>query len=263
MNNKTVDSRLGDSQKKLGGSVKRLLKAITPYGFIYLSNKRKSKRPAKNIQEQIEKRMQEIRQQHRYVGLHMGCGPIWRAGYLNCDLEGGEFNIDATKPLPIPDDSLDYVYSEHFIEHLAFDEALFFIKESFRVLKKGGIFRSLTPDLSLLLSIADNHLELATKIRQRIVEGVFSEDGVCIQNPRVSPEQAALWDHRDDIIHNFMRDWDHKYLWSAHHLAKAAEHVGFREVEVLPYGVSRDDRACLDPKDRWGWEWTSVVEARK
>lgn len=245
---------------------KYFIRALIPYGLVHLIRTVRSRHANSgtlDTPETIQAKMQEIEQEYGFVGLHMGCGPIHHPGYLNCDLEGGEFRVDATKPLPVPDDSLDYVYSEHFIEHLMFDQVLFFMKESFRALKKGGIFRCLIPDFSLLLSIADNQPELAMKIRQRTVEGLFPEDGACIISARVSPEQAALWDHRDDICNNFMRDWGHKYLWSAHHLAMAVEYVGFSNVEILPYGKSNDQRICFDPPHRWGKEWTSAIEARK
>jgi SAM-dependent methyltransferase len=207
--------------------------------------------------------MKEIHRQYGYVGLHMGCGPLRYPAYLNCDIDGGEFYVDATRPFPMRDSCLDYVYSEHLIEHLPYDGALSFLKESFRVLRQGGIFRCLMPDFSLLLKVADSQPELAGKIEKRRTEGAFSEDGVQLFGPRISAEQALLWDNRDDICNGLMRDWGHKYLWSASHLARAAEYVGLREVQVLPFGVSSDDRICLELEDRWGREWTSVVEARK
>lgn len=137
------------------------------------------------------------------------------------------------------------------------------MKESYRVLKIGGVFRCLVPDFRLLISIASNKPKLANKIKERTIKGLFSEDGSCVISARISPDQALLWNHLDDICNNFMRDWGHKYLWSSNHLAKAIEHVGFSNVEILSYGKSGDQRISLDPPDRWGKEWTSAVEGQK
>jgi len=241
--------------------LKSILRSMLPYGLFQLVRDIRF-RHSFDTPEKIHKAVHTIKQDHGFVGLHMGCGPIRHEGYLNCDIKDGEYCIDSVEPFPVPDNSIDYVYSEHFVEHLTFDEALCFMKESFRVLKKGGIFRCLMPDFSLLLSIAVNQPELAKKLRMRIAEGRKSKEGQRIESG-VSSEQALLWDSRDDIINAFMRGWGHKYLWSANHLAKAIEYVGFSNVEIMSYGKSSDQRISLDPPDRWGKEWTSVVEGQK
>lgn len=51
--------------------------------------------------------------------------------------------------LPFPDESIDFVYSEHFFEHLFFDEAVALLAECGRVLKKGGVVRTVVPDADL------------------------------------------------------------------------------------------------------------------
>jgi SAM-dependent methyltransferase len=245
--------------------MKRILKSMLPYELLQLIRDIKFRRSLETLDtiENLQKRVQELEHKYGFVGLHMGCGPLRYEGYLNCDLSGGEYCVDATRPLPILDNSLDYVYSEHFIEHVAFDEALFFLKESLRVLKKGGICRCLFPDFSSLLLAADKEKELEAKLRDRITGGIVSRNGECLMNPRVSAEQAELWDARDDICNNFFRDWGHKYLWSARHLQKTLEYIGFQKVEIAPFGESNYPKVLLDSTGRWGWEWTSAVEAHK
>lgn len=55
------------------------------------------------------------------------------------------------KPLPFADGSFDAVYSSHTVEHLARSEAVALLKEVRRVLRPGGVCRTLVPDLESLV----------------------------------------------------------------------------------------------------------------
>ncbi|KGG14951.1 MULTISPECIES: class I SAM-dependent methyltransferase [unclassified Prochlorococcus] len=54
---------------------------------------------------------------------------------------------DITKRLPERSSSVDFLYASHVLEHLPLKEFTFAIKESYRILKKGGIFRLVVPNL--------------------------------------------------------------------------------------------------------------------
>ena len=51
--------------------------------------------------------------------------------------------------LPFEDNNIDYIFSEHFFEHLFFDEALALFKECHRILKPGCLIRTCVPDADL------------------------------------------------------------------------------------------------------------------
>ena len=55
--------------------------------------------------------------------------------------------------MPFPDDSIDYLYSSHLLEHLFWEDAKKLLKEACRVLKKGGILRLCIPDLEYAMSL--------------------------------------------------------------------------------------------------------------
>lgn len=55
--------------------------------------------------------------------------------------------------IPFPDESVDCLYSSHFLEHLFRDDARRLVKEAHRVLKKGGIIRICVPNLEYAVSL--------------------------------------------------------------------------------------------------------------
>jgi SAM-dependent methyltransferase len=57
---------------------------------------------------------------------------------------------DLRKGIPLKDNSVDYIYCSHMLEHLSLEDARKLIREAFRVLKPGGWMRIVVPDLKLL-----------------------------------------------------------------------------------------------------------------
>jgi SAM-dependent methyltransferase len=60
-------------------------------------------------------------------------------------------HLDIRKKLPFPNESIAIIYTSHVLEHLTKVQFLFFIEESYRVLKIGGILRIALPDLKIFI----------------------------------------------------------------------------------------------------------------
>lgn len=54
--------------------------------------------------------------------------------------------------IPLPDESVDFIYSSHWLEHLFRDDAERLLREAHRVLKPGGCIRTCIPDLEHAVS---------------------------------------------------------------------------------------------------------------
>ena len=54
---------------------------------------------------------------------------------------------DIVKGLPVPPGSVSRLFSSHVIEHLSYNDALRAIGNCFDLLKPGGVFRIIVPDL--------------------------------------------------------------------------------------------------------------------
>lgn len=83
--------------------------------------------------------------------VHLGCGRKLLDGFTNIDKLDDQkadnfISADLTEGIPLPDSSVDYVFSEDFLEHLPQNKAVFFINEIARVLKPGGIMEHYIPN---------------------------------------------------------------------------------------------------------------------
>jgi len=82
--------------------------------------------------------------------LNIGAGPFPLRGWFNTDIRPVSrevFYLDASEEFPFADQTFDYVFSEHLIEHLTYEEGLSMLSESYRILKPHAKLRVATPDL--------------------------------------------------------------------------------------------------------------------
>ncbi len=161
--------------------------------------------------------------------LQIGSGHNLLGGWLNTTLypfEPGTVFMDASRPFPLPADSLDYVFSEHVIEHLEFDEAAVMLRESFRTLKAGGRIRLATPDLKQIIAV---YTQPDADAQQEYIRWIMDE-----YRPQIGEYNPA------HVINQSFHGWRHKFIYDQATLAGGLEKVGFRNVERFDPGVSAD-----------------------
>jgi ubiquinone/menaquinone biosynthesis C-methylase UbiE len=74
--------------------------------------------------------------------VQFGCGQNKLKGWENYDMD-----VDIREPLPFEDNSIDFIYAEHVIEHVEIEHAVNFFIECKRVLKDGGVARYIVPSI--------------------------------------------------------------------------------------------------------------------
>ena len=86
--------------------------------------------------------------------LNLGCGNKFHNDWINVDMISYSKEViraNLLKGIPFPDNTFDVVYHSQVLEHFPQKDALSFIKECYRVLKKGGIIRVVVPDLENII----------------------------------------------------------------------------------------------------------------
>lgn len=110
------------------------------------------------------RKIPHILQSAKPLNLNLGSGDELKSGWINVDVFNSvaELALDLRRSLPFPNESVDAIYSSHVLEHFSFPHPLSSIlRECFRVLKVGGIFRAAVPDFgrALKLYAQDNEEE--------------------------------------------------------------------------------------------------------
>ena len=162
--------------------------------------------------------------------LQMGSGSNLLTGWLNTTLypfDKGNIFMDATLPFPIPDGSFDYVFSEHMIEHLAFEQAARMLGESFRVLKSGGRIRIATPDLAQIIALY-THPDGAAQ--QSYIQWIMDSF-----RPQIGEYNPA------HVINQSFHGWRHVFIYDQATLKQAIETAGFTKAERVHPGQSDDE----------------------
>ncbi|HEY6138671.1 MAG TPA: methyltransferase domain-containing protein [Thermoanaerobaculia bacterium] len=142
--------------------------------------------------------------------LHLGCGPLALPGWVNIDNQrypGVDKVLDLRKGLPFKD--VSFVFAEHFIEHLPYDDALKLMREARRVLRDDGVLRLSTPNL----------------------------DWVWVTHYRLdAPEdqQVAACFYLNRAFHG----WGHQFLYNERTLTATLRDAGFANVTRVAYGES-------------------------
>jgi predicted SAM-dependent methyltransferase len=88
------------------------------------------------------------------VKLNLGCGGDRKSGFVNVDIAGGDAVCDLRGGIPsnvATTDSVDYIYTSHFLEHIYDEEVIRLLKSCNEVLRQGGSIRICLPDFRKLV----------------------------------------------------------------------------------------------------------------
>jgi predicted SAM-dependent methyltransferase len=158
---------------------------------------------------------------NRYYSLEQYCDLLEHHVFMHHDL---------SHSIPLKDETADFVYSSHFLEHLFRQDAERLLKDCYRVLKPGGMVRACVPDLAYAIS-----LYVAGEKEQMLSNYFFVED-------------------KESFLAR------HKFMYDFELLKTLLENIGFSQVTRCSYREgSTPDIAVLDNRP----DETLFVEAVK
>jgi predicted SAM-dependent methyltransferase len=170
---------------------------------------------------------------HDVRKLQLGSGTNILDGWLNSDYDTTQFEtifLDATGKYPFEDDTFDYVFSEHMIEHVSFEKGQTMLRECFRVLRDGGKIRISTPDMAFLISLYGcdkSELQKAYinwAVKEFLPDAPLAEDTF--------------------VINSFVRNWGHTFIYDEKTLRFCLANAGFAEIKRYNLNQSDDRYLC-------------------
>jgi len=172
--------------------------------------------------------------------LNVGCGQVKYPGWVNIDIEpGADLVLDVRKGLPFDDNSVDFIYNEHLLEHLTFEEGEKGLSEFHRCLKKEGVLRIAMPDLDWTIQQYDKDFRN---------EDWFPGPGYeFVKTKGMAINMAFYW-------------WGHKYLYNEEDLRNQLAKVGFKKITGCEWNKSNcPELSGLETRK----ESRLIVEAKK
>lgn len=167
---------------------------------------------------------------HQVRKLQIGSGQNVLDDWLNTDLSPREqiAFLDATKKFPFNNETFDYVYSEHLIEHLEYKDAVRCLQECYHILKPKGKIRISTPDLQFLINL---HCDNPSEVQKQYMNAVA----------RAYPYiPNSIFCMRTFVITHFFRGCGHKLIYDFETLKQTLEDCGFVGILRCNVGQSKD-----------------------
>ena len=156
--------------------------------------------------------------------LHIGAGNRKIKNWLNTDIGNKTIMpvVDVTKKFPFDTETFNYVFSEHMIEHINYQDGVKMLKESFRVLKSNGKIRISTPDLQFLIDLYSkekdqlqkDYIEWSCK-NYHLTEGSIIE-----------------------VVNNYFQSWGHQFIYDKKTIENTLKAAGFTKIEFFKINES-------------------------
>jgi predicted SAM-dependent methyltransferase len=201
----------------------------------------------RNVSRLIRGRRAFMRLKSAGLVLDVGCGPNARPTNLNLDFHWRpEVDIccDITRRLPLADDYVSGLFSEHCLEHIGFQSALDALHEFHRVLQPGAYARIIVPDFEIYL---EHYLR--------------ARSGAATAMPYADQDAIAGLYSPMLSVNRIFRGHGHQFIYDFATLGLMLRQAGFVDIRKCGFGDSRDSRLLLDSPERA--VESLYVEARK
>jgi len=154
--------------------------------------------------------------------IELGGGKQHKPGFINVDLFSpfADLQLDLRRKLPFPDESVDFIYAEHVLEHFSYPHPLSdLLKECYRVLKVGGCISVSVPDAGRALRMYSLPLEEFDK--------TLPHEGAEKPSFWTTPKTNWCKSPIDYINWLVYMDGHHRFMFDEVNLVERLQEVGF------------------------------------
>ena len=133
------------------------------------------------------------------IKLNLGCGTDYKEGWINIDNNSDnnitrlDINWDLTNPLPFKENTVNFIYNEHFYEHLSVEQGKSLVRNCMSVLAPGGVLRIAMPDLAVAVN---NYLNVSIE-----------------EEPAIKKYNLGFVKTRAELLNMAFRWWGHQWLY--------------------------------------------------
>ncbi|AUN95712.1 class I SAM-dependent methyltransferase [Pseudazoarcus pumilus] len=157
------------------------------------------------------------------IKLNLGSGKTkGRQGWTTVDLHGADIVHDLRWGIPLPNNSVDFIYSSHTLEHIPYPHQNPFLVECVRVLKPGGIISLAVPNASLY------------------VDAYVSRRPFRDPSSLYKPAAVNTGSHLDQLNYIAYMGGEHHYLFDEQNLQNTLKLAGFYDVRLRPFDSAID-----------------------
>jgi SAM-dependent methyltransferase len=135
---------------------------------------------------------------------------------------------DIVRGLPVPDGSVQGIYASHVLEHLSYADFWRALDHTFRLLRPGGIFRLVVPDLR----------SRAQKYIERLETGQTDANSWFLRSARLGSEGSPRGPA--ELARSLIGRSAHLWMWDEISLAAALDKTGFVDIRRCRFGDCKD-----------------------
>jgi SAM-dependent methyltransferase len=134
---------------------------------------------------------------------------------------------DIIQGLPLQDNSCDGLFCSHVLEHLSLNDFRIALKNSYKIVKPGGVFRCIVPDLELAARNYIKDLDAGKKTSSVTFMGIDTLIGL-IDRPKGIK----------GFVSSYFGNHQHLWMWDYSSLSYELEKCGFKNIKRVYFNDS-------------------------
>jgi len=179
--------------------------------------------PRKLVYQVAAKKSWKKLEKSSLVKIELGSGSKkGKDGWTTVDQYGADINWDLRRGIPLPNGSVDKIYSSHLLEHIPYQELIPFLRECRRVMKLDAEFSVCVPNFRLYVDAYKN-------------KKLFRSRDTWWQPGKV--DTGSSIDQLNYLA--YMLD-EHKYMFDEENLINTLTQAGFSNVQLRDFDGELD-----------------------